>query len=263
MGKVKTVGFLSELGASLLGESMVIADNAYEIVPGWLGSPIGTFAEHRAEQSGTPRASSQRAPRQRRRVAGLLPRAQPLSERHGRHRHDCILPRSHRLFGGRDAVLPGAGAQRWRRRARAVGAAAARSGRSATRDSRRHGEPSLACVPDRFAAFRAQLLGLDCRGRIPRAARALALVGARRVHRADCAHVFGGRAVRGSEQRGRARRVAYAADVSHRGQRARHRAVPDRRRGRLRLSLARAPLAHQKARGLPWVRACRRSMPWT
>jgi hypothetical protein len=60
MGKVKTVGFLSELGASLLGESMVIADNAYEIVPGWLGSPVGTFAEHRAEQYGTPvlRASS-------------------------------------------------------------------------------------------------------------------------------------------------------------------------------------------------------------
>ena len=54
MGKVKTVGFLSELGASLLGESMVIADNAYEIVPGWLGSPVGTFAEHRAEQSAHP-----------------------------------------------------------------------------------------------------------------------------------------------------------------------------------------------------------------
>ena len=55
MGKVKTVGFLSELGASLLGQSMVISDNAYEIVPGWLGSPIGTFAEHRAERSsGTP-----------------------------------------------------------------------------------------------------------------------------------------------------------------------------------------------------------------
>jgi hypothetical protein len=54
-GKVKSVGFLSELGASLLGESMVIADNAYEIVPGWLGSPVGTYAEHRAAQhSGTP-----------------------------------------------------------------------------------------------------------------------------------------------------------------------------------------------------------------
>jgi hypothetical protein len=54
MGKVKTVGFLSELGASLLGESMVIADNAYEVVPGWLGSPVGTFAEHRAELSASP-----------------------------------------------------------------------------------------------------------------------------------------------------------------------------------------------------------------
>ena len=53
-GKVKTVGFLSELGASLLGESMVIADNAYEVVPGWLGSPVGTFAEHRAERAQAP-----------------------------------------------------------------------------------------------------------------------------------------------------------------------------------------------------------------
>ncbi len=62
-GKVKTVGFLNELGASLLGESMVIADNAYEVVPGWLGSPVGTFAEHRAERSAStslppPRISS-------------------------------------------------------------------------------------------------------------------------------------------------------------------------------------------------------------
>jgi hypothetical protein len=61
MGKVKTVGFLSELGASLLGESMVIADNAYEVVPGWLGSPMGTFAEHRAEQSAAPGSSAARS----------------------------------------------------------------------------------------------------------------------------------------------------------------------------------------------------------
>jgi hypothetical protein len=62
MGKVKTVGFLSELGASLLGESMVIAENAYEVVPGWLGSPIGTFAEHRAEQGGAPAPRASSAP---------------------------------------------------------------------------------------------------------------------------------------------------------------------------------------------------------
>jgi hypothetical protein len=49
VGRVKTVAFLTELGAELLGASMVIGDNAYEVVPGWLGSPIGSFHEHRAE----------------------------------------------------------------------------------------------------------------------------------------------------------------------------------------------------------------------
>jgi hypothetical protein len=62
MGKVKTVGFLSELGASLLGESMVIADNAYEVVPGWLGSPVGTFAEHRAERFASTSMPAPRPP---------------------------------------------------------------------------------------------------------------------------------------------------------------------------------------------------------
>jgi len=35
VGRVKTVAFLTELGAELLGGSMVIGDNAYETVPGW------------------------------------------------------------------------------------------------------------------------------------------------------------------------------------------------------------------------------------
>lgn len=43
-GKVKTVGFLTELGAELLGESMLIAENAYEVVPGWLGQPLADAA---------------------------------------------------------------------------------------------------------------------------------------------------------------------------------------------------------------------------
>lgn len=50
VGKVKTVLFLSELGAELLGDSMVLGDNAYRIVAGWLGSPVGTLEEHRAER---------------------------------------------------------------------------------------------------------------------------------------------------------------------------------------------------------------------
>ena len=44
-GKVKTVAFLSELGAELLGESMLIGDNAYEVVPGWLGQPKNELAQ--------------------------------------------------------------------------------------------------------------------------------------------------------------------------------------------------------------------------
>ena len=46
VGKVKTVGYLGELGAELLGNSMIIDDLAYEVVPGFFGAPIGTFAEH-------------------------------------------------------------------------------------------------------------------------------------------------------------------------------------------------------------------------
>jgi hypothetical protein len=50
VGKVKTVPYLTELGAELLGDSMVLGENAYRVVAGWLGSPIGTLAEHRAER---------------------------------------------------------------------------------------------------------------------------------------------------------------------------------------------------------------------
>jgi hypothetical protein len=39
-GRVKTVGFVTELGAEVLGDSMVIGDNAFETVIGWLGTPL-------------------------------------------------------------------------------------------------------------------------------------------------------------------------------------------------------------------------------
>src|SRR5262245_61653538 len=41
-GRVKTVAYLTELGAELLGTSMVLADLAYEVIPGFLGTPIGS-----------------------------------------------------------------------------------------------------------------------------------------------------------------------------------------------------------------------------
>lgn len=49
VGRVKTVGFLQALGAELLGGSLVLGEQAYEVVPGWMGTPIGSFAQHRAD----------------------------------------------------------------------------------------------------------------------------------------------------------------------------------------------------------------------
>ena len=46
LGRVKTKTALVERGAELLESSMIIGDNAYDVVPGWLGTPIGTFEEH-------------------------------------------------------------------------------------------------------------------------------------------------------------------------------------------------------------------------
>jgi hypothetical protein len=53
VGKVKSVNYLMELGAEILETSMVLGDNAYEVVPGFLGAPVGSFKEHRAGVSTT------------------------------------------------------------------------------------------------------------------------------------------------------------------------------------------------------------------
>ena len=46
VGRVKSKIFLQELGAELLETSLVLGDNAYDVIPGWLGAPIGTFDQH-------------------------------------------------------------------------------------------------------------------------------------------------------------------------------------------------------------------------
>ncbi len=51
IGRVKTKGFLGELGAELLEESMIIGDAAYDVVPGFVGAPVGSFEEHRQSYS--------------------------------------------------------------------------------------------------------------------------------------------------------------------------------------------------------------------
>jgi len=46
VGRVKSKMFLQEFGAEILESSMILGDNAYDVVPGWLGAPVGSFDEH-------------------------------------------------------------------------------------------------------------------------------------------------------------------------------------------------------------------------
>lgn len=46
VGKVKPKRALDEIGAEILENSMILGDNAYDIVPGWMGAATSTFADH-------------------------------------------------------------------------------------------------------------------------------------------------------------------------------------------------------------------------
>jgi len=61
VGRVKSLAYLGELGAEVLGDSMVLGDNAYEVIPGFAGSPIGTFADHRKSIPEIPQADQDAA----------------------------------------------------------------------------------------------------------------------------------------------------------------------------------------------------------
>ena len=54
VGRVKTKAGLQEKGAELLETSMILGENAYDVVPGWLGDPVGTFEEHVVKRSMLP-----------------------------------------------------------------------------------------------------------------------------------------------------------------------------------------------------------------
>jgi hypothetical protein len=46
VGRVKTRDYLEEIGAELVETSMLLGEAAYDVDPGWLGTPIGTFSEY-------------------------------------------------------------------------------------------------------------------------------------------------------------------------------------------------------------------------
>jgi hypothetical protein len=46
VGKVKAKRALDELGAELLENSMILGDNAYDVVPGWMGTATTPFSAY-------------------------------------------------------------------------------------------------------------------------------------------------------------------------------------------------------------------------
>ena len=46
LGRVKTLPILEKLGAELVETSMLLGDAAYDVEPGWVGTPVEPFAEY-------------------------------------------------------------------------------------------------------------------------------------------------------------------------------------------------------------------------
>ena len=50
VGKVKSKAELEEMGAEIFESSMLIGDNAYDVVPGWAGTPVAATENLGAER---------------------------------------------------------------------------------------------------------------------------------------------------------------------------------------------------------------------
>ena len=46
IGRVKTRAWLESQGGEIVETSMLLGDAAYDVEPGWVGTPVGSFAEH-------------------------------------------------------------------------------------------------------------------------------------------------------------------------------------------------------------------------
>lgn len=54
LGKVKSKAYLAELGAEIMEGSMIMGDNAYDIVPGFVGAPASAIEDHRKQFPDSP-----------------------------------------------------------------------------------------------------------------------------------------------------------------------------------------------------------------
>lgn len=65
VGRVKSTQYLEELGAEIMQGSMILGDNAYDVVPGFMATPVGSFEEFLVSSDRTSRrdAASSADPR--------------------------------------------------------------------------------------------------------------------------------------------------------------------------------------------------------
>ena len=60
IGKVKSKAFLASLGAEIFENSMILGDNAYDVVPGWAGAPVEPWSPGAARaRAGQPERTEQ------------------------------------------------------------------------------------------------------------------------------------------------------------------------------------------------------------
>jgi hypothetical protein len=48
IGRVKTRAWLESQGGEIVETSMLLGDAAYDVEPGWVGTPVGTYSQHLA-----------------------------------------------------------------------------------------------------------------------------------------------------------------------------------------------------------------------
>ncbi len=58
VGKVKTKAQLAGVSAEILESSMIVGDDAYDVAPGFIGEPVGAFAERAPNASLVPNAQN-------------------------------------------------------------------------------------------------------------------------------------------------------------------------------------------------------------
>ena len=216
VGKVKTRLYLSELGAELLEDSMVLGDNAYDVVPGFVGAPVGiirraprrTGAVEARRSIPDVRASTGSPPASDEDLLGEIPPRESLTcARAG------FLRDGGGLRSGQRTLFPLSGEAQGRARARTGGSARVSRRRGVAHRVRVSGQPRRQRVSGQVDPLRRSVAALDGDGVLLRHAQARGHRRAGRLRGTGRAHLRLGSRFVGAPSK-RWRRVLLAVHVT-------------------------------------------------